>query len=81
MAAIQLVVALRPRQVHGNPEPPMSILAHRSPDPLTRLADLLPRFAAQAATHDESDSSVAENYAALAAARLMSAGGADRARR
>ncbi len=52
----------------------MSILAHRSPDLLTRLADLLPRFAAQAAAHDEADSFVAENYAALAAARLMSAG-------
>jgi acyl-CoA dehydrogenase len=53
----------------------MSNLAHRThnPDPFERVADLLPRFAARAAEHDESDTFVADNYAALASARLMSA--------
>jgi alkylation response protein AidB-like acyl-CoA dehydrogenase len=53
----------------------MSNLAHRmsAADPFERIADLLPQFAARAAEHDQSDTFVAENYAALASRRLMSA--------
>jgi acyl-CoA dehydrogenase len=42
-------------------------------DPFERLSPLLAQFAARAAEHDADDSFVAENYAALREARLMSA--------
>lgn len=45
----------------------------RPPDAFQRLATLLPAIAANAAGHDGSDEFVAENYAALQGARLMSA--------
>jgi alkylation response protein AidB-like acyl-CoA dehydrogenase len=46
----------------------------RDAGPIDRLTPLLPGFAAAAAEHDASETFVAENYALLRAARLMSAG-------
>ena len=51
-----------------------AVTLHLESDPLARIADLLPGFAARANEHDDQDTFVAENYAALKDARLMSAG-------
>jgi acyl-CoA dehydrogenase len=50
----------------------MSRRAGCARDPLQRLIELLPGFAARAASHDGADSFVAQNYKELKAARLMS---------
>jgi len=50
---------------------PLNRLARRAPDPLQRLVGLLPGFADRAATHDDADTFVAQNYEELKAARLM----------
>ena len=51
-----------------------AVTLHIERDPLARVANLLPGFAARANEHDDQDTFVAENYAALKDARLMSAG-------
>jgi|KBSSwiStaDraftv2_1062776.scaffolds.fasta_scaffold18532_4 acyl-CoA dehydrogenase len=49
----------------------MSGRAGRARDPLQRLIELLPGFAARAAVHDDDDTFVAQNYEELKTARLM----------